>query len=119
MTVGASRLAEQTRSVVAREILGDCDQLNVGFRGIYHFIKSADEEGIHKINKHKDKNKEVKLKYGKEVVEGDVNNGIERRVKKKIQIEGIVERSHRDWENVFGGQSGRICSVKRMESSIS
>lgn len=79
--------------------------------------ENAGEEGIHKINKNKDKNKEAKLNDGK--VEGDVSNGIERRVKKKIQTKGIVERSYRDWENVFGGQSGRICSVKRMESSIS
>lgn len=88
--------------------------------------ENAGEEGIHKINKNKDKNKEAKLKIceaqlklSKEGVEGDVSNGIERRVKKKIQTKGIVERSYRDWENVFGGQSGRICRVKRMESSIS
>ena len=56
--------------------------------------ENAGEEGIHKINKNKDKNKEAKLKYGKEGVEGDVNNGIEGRVKKKIQTEGVVERSH-------------------------
>lgn len=104
-------------SAMARDILGDCDQLYVGFRDIYHFVKNADKEGIHNINKNKEKNKEEKLNDGK--VEGDVNNGIEGRVKKKIQTKGIVERSYRDWENVFGGQSGRICSVKRMESSIS
>ena len=90
MTVGESRLREiATGGAMTREI-GDCDQLHVRFRDIYHFLKSADEEGIHKINK----NKEEKLKYGKGV-EGDINNGIERRVKKKIQIEGVVERSHR------------------------
>lgn len=57
--------------------------------------KNAGEEGINKIN-----NKEVKLNDGK--VEGDINNGIEGRVKKKIQTEGIVERPHRNRENVFG-----------------
>ena len=30
-------------SAMAREILGDCDQLNVGFRGIYHFVKNVDK----------------------------------------------------------------------------
>ena len=89
-TKSAARLREiATGGAMTREI-GDCDQLHVRFRDIYHFLKSADEEGIHKINK----NKEEKLKYGKGV-EGDINNGIERRVKKKIQIEGVVERSHR------------------------
>lgn len=83
---------------------------------IYHFIKGG-EEGIHKINKNKDKNKEAKLNDGK--VEGDINNGIEGRVKKKIQIEGIVERSNREWENLHCGQNSRIRSFKRMESSIS
>ena len=73
----------------------------------------SNKEGIHKINK----NKEAKLNDGR--VEGDVNNGIERRTKEEIQTKGVVERSHGDWENVFGGQSGRICSFKRMESSIS
>ena len=48
-----------------------------------HMIKSAYEEGIHKINKDKDKNKEEKSNDGK--VEGDVSNGIEGRIKKKIQ----------------------------------
>lgn len=88
-------------AAMAREILGDCDKLDVRFKGVYHFVKSADEsaddDGIHKINK----NKEEKLKYGK-VVEGDVNNGIEGRTKKEIQTEGIVERCHRNWENIFG-----------------
>lgn len=73
-------------AAMARDILGDCDQLNVGFRGVYHFVKGADETGryddIHKTNKNKDKNKEEKLNDGK--VEGDVNNGIEGRAKKKI-----------------------------------
>ena len=73
------------------------------------------DKGIHKINK----NKEEKLKYGKEVVEGDVSNGIEGRTKKEIQIEGVVKRSNRIGKNFFRRQSGRICSVKRMESSIS
>jgi hypothetical protein len=48
-------------SAMAREILGDCDHLDVGFRGVYHFVKSADEEGIYKINKNNDKNKDAKL----------------------------------------------------------
>ena len=30
-------------AAMAREILGDCDQLDVGFRGVYHFVKNADE----------------------------------------------------------------------------
>ena len=77
------------------------------------------DKGIHKINKNKGKNKEEKLKYGKEVVEGDVSNGIEGRTKKEIQIEGVVKRSNRIGKNFFRRQSGRICSVKRMESSIS
>ena len=63
--------------------------------------ENADEESIHKINKNKDKNKEAKLKIceiqlklSKEGVEGDVNNGIEGRIKEEIQTEGVVERSH-------------------------
>ena len=75
----------ETASVMAREILGDCDQLNVGFRGIY--------VDIHKTNQDKGKNKEEKINDGK--VEGDVNNGIERRIKEEIQTEGVIERSNR------------------------
>jgi len=81
-------------AAMAREVLGDCDQLHVGFRGVYHFVKSADEEGTHSIHKINNKNKEAKLNGYK--VEGDINNGIEGRIKKKIQTEGIIEGSHRD-----------------------
>ena len=90
----------ETASVMAREILGDCDQLNVGFRGIYHFVKNTDEVDnevdIHKTNKDKGKNKEEKINDGK--VEGDISNGIEGRIKKEIQTESIVERSYWDRE---------------------
>lgn len=37
-------------AAMAREVLGDCDQLYVGFRGVYHFVKSADEEGTQSIH---------------------------------------------------------------------
>ena len=30
-------------AAMAREILGDCDQLDAGFRGVYHFVRNADE----------------------------------------------------------------------------
>lgn len=113
-------------AAMAREVLGDCDQLYVGFRGVYHFVKSADEEGIHNIHKINNKNKETKLndrtkeaKLNDGKVEGDINNGIEGRIKKKVQTKGIIEGSNGNWENVFGGKSSRICSFKRMESPIS
>ena len=82
-------------------------KLKYGKEGVEGYVNNG-KEGV-----------EGYVNNGKEGVEGDVNNGIKGRVKKKIQTKGIVERSYRDWENVFGGQSGRICSVKRMESSIS
>lgn len=31
----------ETVATMAREILGECDQLMVGFRGVYHFVKEV------------------------------------------------------------------------------
>lgn len=40
----------ETAAAMAREILGECDQLDVGFRGIYHFVKDANTDNKN-INK--------------------------------------------------------------------
>lgn len=31
----------ETAAAMAREILGECDQLMAGFRGVYHFVKDT------------------------------------------------------------------------------
>jgi hypothetical protein len=38
-------------AAMAREVLGDCDQLHVGFRGVYHFVKE-ENIGDKNVNKY-------------------------------------------------------------------
>lgn len=109
-----------TAQKMAYEIFGEgYVQLNMKtISGCVQFIKEKVDknDGNNNLNINKDK-KEAKLNDGK--VEGDIKHGVEGRIKKEIQTKGIVERPNRDWENVFGSQSSRICSGQRMESSIS
>lgn len=71
---------------------------NDNFHDLLSYIGNKNYFGIKDIKKWlengRNKNKEEKLNEVK--VEGDVNNGIEGRIKKEIQVKDIVERCNRE-----------------------
>lgn len=75
-----------TAQKMAYEIFGEgYVQLDMeSVSGCVQFIKENKNDGNKDKNLDIKSKKEAKLKYGKEVVEGDVSNGIEGRIKKKI-----------------------------------